>query len=127
MRSIVLTILEHGRVRTGPYRSDASYGLTGAFSFPGPCGTQLVVIASSEGGWEHVSVSTKTRCPNWEEMCFVKDIFWQDEEAVMQLHPPKSSYVNCHPTCLHMWRPVDGTIPLPPSEMVGPKQGEEVA
>jgi hypothetical protein len=58
-------------------------------------------------------------------MCFVKDLFWDDEECVMQLHPPKSDYVNCHPNCLHLWKPVGQDIPRPPSELVGPtNQGE---
>jgi len=59
------------------------------------------------------------RCPTWEEMCFVKSLFWNDEEAVMQLHPPKSQWVNNHPYCLHLWKPMNAEIPLPDSLMVG--------
>jgi hypothetical protein len=70
--------------------------------------------------WEHVSISLRNRTPNWQEMQFVKEIFWGDDEAVMQLHPPKKDYVNCHPHCLHLWRPVLSEIPLPPSILVGP-------
>ena len=55
---------------------------------------------------EHVSVSLRRRCPTWDEMCMVKDIFWADEECVVQFHPPKSKYVNFHPYCLHLWRKV---------------------
>lgn len=33
---------------------------------------------------------------------------------------PKRDHINCHPHCLHLWRPLKGRIPLPPSEMVGP-------
>ena len=128
MRAVVPTALEEGRVRTGPFASDASFGFNGAFFVLGPCGADLKIIASSEGmGWEHVSVSLKNRCRNWPEMSFVKGLFWEDEEAVMQLHPPKSDYVNCHPYCLHLWRPLDAIIPLPSSIMVGPKTGEEAA
>ena len=54
-------------------------------------------------------------------MCWVKDLFWAAEEAVMQLHPPKSEWVNNHNYCLHLWRPLDGNIPLPPSIAVGYK------
>lgn len=50
----------------------------------------------------------------------VKELFWDDEQAVMQLHPPKSTYRNHHPGCLHMWRPTDQNIPLPPADMVAP-------
>lgn len=111
------------RIRNGFYGSNPGEDF-GAFVIPGPCGEDLRVIASpgdanEEIPWEHVSVSLKNRCPRWQEMCFVKDLFWDDDEAVMQLHPSKSEYVNNHPFCLHLWRPQDGNIPLPPSIAVG--------
>ena len=80
---------------------------------------KLVIIASDDAGWEHVSVSTHFRIPTWEEMCFVKDLFWDDEDCVMQLHPKKSEYVNNSPFCLHLWRPINAVIPTPPHEMAG--------
>jgi hypothetical protein len=69
--------------------------------------------------WEHVSVSLASRCPTWEEMCLVKSLFWNEEECVMQLHPPQSVWINNHPYCLHLWRPLKSQIPLPPPETVG--------
>jgi hypothetical protein len=69
--------------------------------------------------WEHVSVSLASRCPTWEEMCFVKDLFWDPEQCVMQLHPPRSQWINNHPHCLHLWRPLNAEIPLPPPVTVG--------
>lgn len=65
----------------------------------------LTIIVSDGGGWDHVSVSHFARCPLWEEMCVVKDLFFKDDEVVMQLHPAKANYVNNHPKCLHLWRP----------------------
>lgn len=82
----------------------------------------LRVIASWGGEWDHVSVSHQTRIPTWEEMCWIKGLFFDDEEAVMQLHPPKSEYVNNHSRCLHLWRPQNASIPLPPSIYVGIKE-----
>lgn len=83
----------------------------------------LFAIASDGGGWDHVSVSVlhESRCPTWEEMCFVKDLFWSENEPAMQLHPVKKDYINNHPHCLHLWRPQSAAnlIPLPPSFMVG--------
>jgi hypothetical protein len=38
-------------------------------------------------------------------MCFIKDLFFKDEEEVIQFHPKKSEYVNIHPYVLYMWRP----------------------
>ena len=117
--------LEQYRWRTGPWGSNTGDDF-GAFQMPGPCGEELKIIASpgdaNEGiPWEHVSVSTRRRCPFWKEMCFVKDLFWDEEEAVMQLHPPKSTWINNHPYCLHLWRPLDGKIPTPPQIAVGYK------
>jgi len=102
----------------------------GAFIIPGLRGRDLMIIASpgsDEIPFEHVSVSLPTRCPNWPEMCFVKDMFWSEEEAVMQLHPPKSDYISYHPYCLHLWRPLKATIPLPPWVAVGPREKRERA
>ncbi|MCA1552582.1 hypothetical protein I6F36_38325 [Bradyrhizobium sp. BRP19] len=121
MRSIVAAKLEEGRIRRGRYGSDESYGLTGAFVIQGPRGAELRIMSSSGDGWEHVSVSISWRCPNWEEMAYVKSLFWDEEECVMQLHPPRSQYVNCHPYCLHLWRPLAEAIPMPDPIMVGPR------
>ena len=82
-------------------------------------GGQLTVIASSGEGWDHVSVSRPTRCPNWPEMEQVKRLFFREEETAMQLHVPPSDHVNNHPYTLHLWRPLDQEIPRPPSIMVG--------
>lgn len=84
---------------------------------------RLNVIATAlHHGWDHVSVSHPYRIPLREEMCQIKALFFEPEEAVMQLHPPESTYVNNHPRCLHLWRPIGATVPLPPPEMVGIKE-----
>jgi hypothetical protein len=109
MRKFLDARLSGGRIREGAYGSDDSWGLCGAFLIQGPCGEQLKIISSNADfpeadGFEHVSVSTRWRCPNWQEMCFVKHLFFREEETVIQFHPQKSEYVNCHPYCLHLWR-----------------------
>ena len=78
----------------------------------------ICVIASVGEGWEHVSVSLRHRTPTWREMCDVKEMFFDDEDCVMQLHPPKSQHINLHTHCLHLWRPLDSAIPQPPLEFV---------
>ncbi len=111
---------EQFRVRVKPWATQTGDHF-GAFYVPGPCGRNLQIIVSegtAEIAWEHVSVSLPTRNPNWDEMCFVKRLFWEDEECVMQLHPPASVYVNDHPFCLHLWRPRRQLIPLPPPETI---------
>ena len=76
------------------------------------------VIASWGSGWDHVSVSTAHRCPTWDEMTAIKNVFFRPDEIVMQLHPAEENYVNLHPFCLHMWRPQLAEIPMPPRFMV---------
>lgn len=73
-----------------------------------------VVVFSWGGGWDHVSVSFRTRCPTWNEMCVVKDIFFRDDECCVEYHPAKKDYVNVHEHCLHIWKPQDAELPMPP-------------
>lgn len=99
--------------------------LCGFFLIPSPVpgNHELRVISSGEhwddplGEWEHVSVSTPTRCPTWEEMCKVKDMFWHENETVLQFHPKRSEYVNNFPFCLHLWKP-KAEVQLPPTQCV---------
>jgi hypothetical protein len=84
-----------------------------------PRNQMLKVVASDQMGWEHVSVSRDDRCPTWEEMQIVKDLFWGEDDTVVQYHVPKDDHVNLHSRCLHLWRPVGVDIPRPPSIMVG--------
>lgn len=120
--------------------SPASLGNRGAFRIPHPLKPtelQLLVIADpgtiDETGaplpldlqWEHVSVQVADplgggvkRTPTWSEMCLVKGMFWDREDTVIQLHPPRSRYVDVHPYVLHLWRKVGFEQPLPPQEYV---------
>jgi len=107
--------------------SSSADGHNGLFFIPGykPKET-LKVICSDGGGWDHVSVSLKTRCPTWPEMCMVKDLFFDPNETVVQFHPSIEEYVNNHPFCLHLWRSQTDRHELPPSWMTGIK-GLEMA
>lgn len=82
-------------------------------------GERYRVVASNGQGWEHVSISSKHKVPSWKTMCIVKDLFFEEEEAVIQFHPRKSEYVNNHPNCLHLWKPTNEKLPIPPSWLVG--------
>lgn len=81
-------------------------------------GETYSIIASNGGGWDHVSVSHKHKIPSWKVMNIVKDLFFYENEMVMQLHPPKKDYVNIDNNCLHLWRPQQIEIPAPPLYMV---------
>lgn len=84
------------------------------------------VIWSNGGGWEHVSVCPYKRSytPSWDDMCALKDMFFHEDETVVQYHPAKSEYVNNMPNCLHLWRPTEADLPTPPAIMVGIKKGQ---
>jgi len=108
------------RIRTGPFASKDDFGPNGYFLVPFE-NSLLVVIASDGMGWDHVSVSLKNRAPNWREMTFIKDLFFDPEETVIQFHPKKSEYVNNHDYCLHIWKKQGEDFELPPSILVGVK------
>ena len=133
--------LSRFRVRTGPLASEDSIGNNGAFLIPfclGPHKDEMVisdepkpthvfvVIVSDMAGWDHLSVHVSIklrqlateRCPSWAEMCFIKNLFFEAEEAAMQIHPPASKYVNHHDCTLHLWRPYNRSLPMPPLIMV---------
>jgi hypothetical protein len=113
------------RIRTGRMATKDSFGNNGMFLVPQRGGGMPLRVIAADGGlpgdigWEHVSVSRPDRCPTWAEMCLVKDLFWGPEDTVVQYHPPKLDYVNNHPFCLHLWRPVGVEMPRPPAIMVG--------
>ena len=44
-------------------------------------GKRLNFIFSYQMGWEHLSVSMPSRTPTWDQMCIMKDIFWNKNEA----------------------------------------------
>jgi len=111
------------RCRAGYMGSDESVGNNGAFQFrQKPGGVMLTVIASDGAGWEHVSISRPDRVPSWDEMCWIKSLFWDDEDCVVQFHAPRSEWVNNHRHCLHLWRPVGVELPRPHHLLVGVKE-----
>ena len=116
-------IIEKYRIKTGPLASDAKYGNNGAFEIQiikDPEEPSIVSVIASDGcGWDHVSVSCMDRCPTWDEMCGIKDLFFSSSEIVIQYHPPTKDYINNHPFCLHLWRSQSQKISMPPKWMVG--------
>ena len=125
---------ELSRVRDHPYLSSSVIdGNNGAFILFSPePGARLMLICSDgrdpdvpqADGWEHVSVHAeqgkKNRTPTWKEMVYVKELCWDAEDVVIQYHPRRSEYVNCHPHTLHLWRTTTQIVPIPPSILVGP-------
>ena len=96
---------EKFRVRTGLYASSYSDGNNGQFRISSLKLKRMLFVQASDGrGWEHVSVSLHDRPPTWQEMCFIKNLFWNSDDWVIQYHPAASDYVNNHPNVLHLWR-----------------------
>jgi len=104
-----------------PLRSENADGNNGVFIVPFES-YEFSVVASDGMGWEHASVSLPKRCPNWKEMCFMKNLFWDREDCVVQFHPPESEYVNNHEYTLHLWKIIGGHQSTPPSILVGFKK-----
>jgi hypothetical protein len=108
------------------YTSDSSYGCNGLFRFEMD-GHLIRCVASDGFGWKHVSVSLENerKCPTWKIMCAVKDLFWDEDQVVVQFHPKKKDYVNWHSYCLHLWQCLDKEFPIPEPILVGPKRSLE--
>ena len=98
----------------GSSPAGANYGF---FVVPRPSGN-LGIIASDGRGWDHVSVSLEDRCPTWDEMDFVKRLFWSDKETVIQYHPRENKKINEMPYCLHLWKKQGSNYELPPANMI---------
>ena len=112
------------RIREGFMGSTDAIGSHGAFDLPGILKQRrLVAIASEAAGWEHVSVSAKIKkrsaTPLWDEMCYVKNLFWEPEDVVWQLHPAESDWISDHDHVLHLWRKPGFELPMPPRILVG--------
>ena len=124
MKSKLSNLLHRVKVNTN-HKANLYHGedMAGAFIFQSATGAVIRIISSGPSsykgseGWEHVSVSLEHRIPAWDEMCQVKRMFWDDDEAVLQFHPPKSDYINNHPHVLHLWKPPYKVI-LPPTRFI---------
>lgn len=130
MKPTLSADIEKMRVTHGSFASTEADGRNGKFegwvdwktAAGNPRRDAVIIVCSDGEGWEHVSVSLRFHpetTPKWELMCAVKDLFWNPEEVVMQLHPRTSEYVNRHWGCLHLWKPSQGEIPTPPKHFVG--------
>lgn len=115
---------EKFRLKKGSYATEAKDGNNGVFICKSAKFKRALRCIASDGmDWEHVSVSLADRCPTWEEMCYIKSLFWGEDDLVLQYHPPKSDYVSYAEYCLHLWRPINTEVTRPPFYLVGPKAG----
>lgn len=113
------------RLTLGDFGTTIDFGNNGCFVLPSPISTRRKLLAFSSDGleWEHVSISARIgrngiETPYWDEMQYIKNLFWDQDDIVMQLHPAQKNYVNTAPNVLHLWRPIGKEIPIPPVVMV---------
>lgn len=118
-----LSHLDTFRIQQAPYFSKPG-NPWGAFLIPSNVfpGQDLRCLSSNgmsgRMAWDHVSVSLAHRCPLWEEMDYIKRLFFRVEEWAFQLHAPPAEHYSLHPYTLHLWRPHRQVIPVPPKEML---------
>src|SRR5574343_1968100 len=113
MSAILDFEIEACRITKGPLASTNDYGMNGAFHIwtaTARSGTRrrLNVIASNGGGWEHVSVTLRDHpyeTPTCREIQRVKTLVWDDEETVVQIHPPRSEERRVGKECRSRWSP----------------------
>ena len=80
-------------------------------------GLKIMPTNNPAVGWDHISISpqrAESLTPTWEQMCRMRDLFFNDDEVVLQYHPPLQNHVNCATNTLHLWRCQNAEIPLPP-------------
>lgn len=117
----------HERLLWGSFATPQMAAAGGFFRVPVKSSRRPLTVIASDGstpegmGWDHVSVSLPARCPTWEEMCLIKDLFFLPDEVAFQLHPRTADNISNHRYCLHVWRPVAVAFPEPPGLMVGIK------
>lgn len=106
----------------------------GMFMFNSPWDKgELIVIAAVGYGWDHISVSRADGTPSWLEMDYVKRLFFHEHEWAYQLHAPVAEHISGKwpgrraLNTLHVWKPHNRTIPIPPRWMVGANSATEWA
>ncbi len=119
MRKTLPANLEKLRIDHPMYIKAERGSIEGAFIIPYG-NKKLLVISGCGDGWDHVSISLKHRCPTWDEMCFIKNLFFERDECAIQFHPSESDYINIGKTVLHIWRPQEQEIKMPPRYMLAP-------
>lgn len=70
-----------------------------------------VLIGREDGRW-HLSISTPTRYPTWDEIADARYDLLPDALEMAMILPPKAHYVNHHPYVFHLWEMHDPEMPI---------------
>ena len=103
--TITRYIIQH----RGSVLDEAENGMT--FMIPLE-GEGLLCLLSWGHGWEQVKVRGAKTFPTWPEICYIKEVVWEPEEAVMNLHLPNAAHIIDDKT-VHLWKCSDQDIALP--------------
>lgn len=98
-------------------------GPRGFFILPNPRtmkGMYILIQADNLQGWEHISIAipSENRWPTIEELNWIREFFWDTDERLVQFH----GKLKKNEFCIHLWKPIDQELPVPPSFMAGTKQ-----
>ncbi len=102
-------------------KDNSRRSLIGIFEIPLNKKETVSVIADngiSFPEWEHLSVSTSKRFLTNEEIHFIKDIFFNDDEIVIQIYSKNNIVKSKKNYCIHLWKLKTEDIPLPPMYML---------
>ena len=82
----------------------------------------FVICSKNSMGWDHVSLHITEasgepikRTPSNEDMQFIRNLLFLEDEIVTEFHPAKKDYINNHPYVLHMWHSTNDCIEIPTS------------
>ena len=62
-----------------------------------------VIVTKDNGNW-HLSISTPSASPSYNEIKQARYRFLPNDIYVAQIFPPKEEFVNVHPYCHHLWQ-----------------------
>lgn len=78
-------------------------------------------------GWDHIAIHVRAwdkarkslaRAPSPSETAWLKDLFFEPQEPVLQFHLARNHPLHAQAFVVHLWRPTIGEITLPPPELV---------
>lgn len=108
MKNLNEITLKHDLQREFPFRKFFGIGPEERSEFIIPFKNGIVgkcmAMNFKDEVWEHIVLYFKERCPTYEEISEVKELFWEKDEIAIQVHPPKSEYININKFALHLWR-----------------------
>lgn len=61
-----------------------------------------IIVSIDNGKW-HLSISTPSASPSYNEIKEARYMFLPNNITVAQLFPPKEEFVNVHPFCHHLF------------------------